>query len=224
MNSSSLPLCSRIIKEKIKQTNYIYSIWNNATIVKPPRFQPKSCGWFLQNDTFKIKWLEGEISSSTVKILCPENENDVSSVITVKVWSWKKKLIFMKTLMTYPMRSWRLTTPLTGQIWGSLVGKRDQIDVADHQIFNVHNLFYSNLVKKKFVGYVGKNASRAHRLKHCFQIIGSFYLIPHTISCSKLAIWHSSLINTKKLLHLVSSLTLYGTGNCLLETNLQIGL
>ena len=58
------------------------------------------------------------------------------------------------------------------------MGKRDQIDVANHQIFNVHNLFYLNLVKKKFVGYVGKNASRAHGLKHCFQIIGSFYSNP----------------------------------------------
>ena len=85
MESSLLPLCSSFIKEKIKRTNYIYSIWSNSAIANPPSFQPKNCGWVLQNGTFKIKWLAGEMSPNTVKIICPENEDDVSSVITVMV-------------------------------------------------------------------------------------------------------------------------------------------
>ena len=34
-----------------------------------PNSQPKNCGWVLKNSTFKIKWLEGEMSLSTVKII-----------------------------------------------------------------------------------------------------------------------------------------------------------
>ena len=51
----------------------------NAAIEDPPNFQPKYCGWVLKNSTFKINWLEGEISPGTVKIISPENEGDVSS-------------------------------------------------------------------------------------------------------------------------------------------------
>ena len=72
MISSSLPLCSRVVEEKIKRTNCIYTIWNNAARENPPNFQPKNCGWIPKNDTFKIKWFEGEMSPSTVKMIRPE--------------------------------------------------------------------------------------------------------------------------------------------------------
>ena len=51
----------------------------------PSNFQPKNCGWVLKNSMLEIKWLKGEMSPSTVKISFPENEDDVSSVITVMV-------------------------------------------------------------------------------------------------------------------------------------------
>ena len=79
MGRSSLAPCSRVNREKIKQTNYISSIWNNATIANPPNFQPKNCGWVLENNAFKIKWFKGEMPPSRVKMICPENEDDVSS-------------------------------------------------------------------------------------------------------------------------------------------------
>ena len=44
MESSSLLPCSRVIKEKIKRTTYICSIWNNTTIANPPDFKTKNCG------------------------------------------------------------------------------------------------------------------------------------------------------------------------------------
>ena len=72
MDSSLLTPCFRVIKEKDKRTNYICSIWNSATIANPPNFQPKNCGWVLENDTFKIKWFEGKMSPSTVKTIFPE--------------------------------------------------------------------------------------------------------------------------------------------------------
>ena len=85
MDSCSLPLCSRVIKDKIKRTNNICSIWNNATTANPPNFQPENCGWVLENSMLKIKWLKREMFPITVKVICPENEYDISSVITVTV-------------------------------------------------------------------------------------------------------------------------------------------
>ena len=99
MDSSSLPLHSRVIKEKLKRTNYKCSIWNNATIANSPNI----CGWVLKNSTFKIQWLEGGISRTTVKIISPENVHDVSSVINVIVYLRKKNVIIMKTAMTNPI-------------------------------------------------------------------------------------------------------------------------
>ena len=39
---------------------------------------------------------------STVKIICPENEDDVSSVINVIVYLWKIKVDHHETTMTNP--------------------------------------------------------------------------------------------------------------------------
>ena len=113
MDISSLPLCSRVIKEKPKWTNYICSIWNNATIANPPNFHPKNCGWVLENNTFKINLLEEKMFPTTVKIICPENEGDISSVITVVAWLWKKKMIIMKTVVTNPILIMTTTTSVT---------------------------------------------------------------------------------------------------------------
>ena len=80
----SLPPCSCVIKEKIRRTKCNCGIWNNATEQNNPQnFQPTNCGWFLKISKFKITWFDWEISPSTVKIICPENGDHVSSVITV---------------------------------------------------------------------------------------------------------------------------------------------
>ena len=55
------------------------------------------------------------MSQSTVKIICPENEDDVSSVINVIVYLWKKKLIFIKTAMANPIMI-MLTTTSDGDV------------------------------------------------------------------------------------------------------------
>ena len=55
MDSSSLPLRYRVIKEKTKRRNYTWRIWNKSTIANPPNFQPKNCDWVLKNSTFKLK-------------------------------------------------------------------------------------------------------------------------------------------------------------------------
>ena len=67
MDSSFLPPCSCIISEKTNQTNYICNIWNNAIVAKPPNFQPKNCGWILEDNKFKIKWFKDTQGKTTVK-------------------------------------------------------------------------------------------------------------------------------------------------------------
>ena len=60
-----------------------------------------------------------------------------------------------------------------GQFWDSIAGKRDQIDAADHLIFNLHHLFDLNLVKKNCRLWVQK-ASRAPRL---FLLLDRFVML-----------------------------------------------
>ena len=53
--------------------------------------------------------------SSIVQIISPENEDDISSVTTVKVYFRKRKLIIMKKVMTNPimfMTMMTMTTPV----------------------------------------------------------------------------------------------------------------
>ena len=56
IDSNSLPSSSRVIKKRIK-----------------------NCGWVLQNNTFKNKWFEGDMSPITVKMICTEKEDGISS-------------------------------------------------------------------------------------------------------------------------------------------------
>ena len=51
--------------------------------------------------------------TNTVKIICPEKEDDVSSVINVIVYLWKKKLIITKTVMTNPVMIMMMTASVT---------------------------------------------------------------------------------------------------------------
>ena len=50
------------------------------------------------------------MSPSTVKIICPGNKDDVSSVINVIVYLWKNRLIIMKAVMTNPIMIMPMTT------------------------------------------------------------------------------------------------------------------
>ena len=76
MDGSSFPPCSRVIREKLKRTNYICSLWLHAFQAYPPQFSPEDCGWTLKNETYDIKWFEGDISPTTVEDICQSMESE----------------------------------------------------------------------------------------------------------------------------------------------------
>ena len=76
MDGSSFPPCSRVIKEKLKRTNYICSFWLHAFQAYPPQFSSENCGWALENETYVIKWFEGDISPTTVEDICQSVERE----------------------------------------------------------------------------------------------------------------------------------------------------
>ena len=56
MDKCSLPPCGRVLLENIKRTNYISSIWLNATSTSPPLFKPENCGWLLEYGFYRLEW------------------------------------------------------------------------------------------------------------------------------------------------------------------------
>ena len=59
-NPSSLPPCSSVLLQKIKRSNFVTSIWKNALSPKPMQYRPIENGWFLENESYAIKWYEGQ--------------------------------------------------------------------------------------------------------------------------------------------------------------------
>ena len=78
MDATLLPPCSSVVKEKIKRTNYICSIWNDTTMALPPVFDAEKCGWKLEDGRYRIKWFEGDMSSASISEIAYD-EGDQSS-------------------------------------------------------------------------------------------------------------------------------------------------
>ena len=75
MDASTLPPCSRVLAEKVKRVNYICNIWCNATLANPPNLLPENCGWVLEDNAFRIKWFEGDMSPTDVEVICQDQED-----------------------------------------------------------------------------------------------------------------------------------------------------
>ena len=64
---------------------------------------PASSKEFLEIQAKNKVWIHSETRTphdnnlKIVRIICPENENDISSAINVIVYLWQEKLIIMKT-------------------------------------------------------------------------------------------------------------------------------
>ena len=80
MDATLLPPCSSVVKEKIKRTNYICSIWNNATMAHPPVFDAEKCGWKLEDGRYRIKWFEGDMSPASISEIAYDEGDQSSSI------------------------------------------------------------------------------------------------------------------------------------------------
>ena len=78
MNGSSLPPCSRVLKEKLKRTKLVANLWMNATLPHLPALNPDEHGWKVDdNGTFGLSWFEGDATPASIEeIVVEQVEND----------------------------------------------------------------------------------------------------------------------------------------------------
>ena len=76
----SLPPCSKVVFQKVLRTNYICSIWRNATLANPPDFSPMNCGWVMEGGNYDIKWFEGlNAPTKLEEIYLSQTEDETNS-------------------------------------------------------------------------------------------------------------------------------------------------
>ena len=67
LDSSIMPLCFKVLHQKVKQCIYVASIWLNTLRMEPTPHLPTSFGWTLDEDgTYCIKWCEGDVAPKIV--------------------------------------------------------------------------------------------------------------------------------------------------------------
>ena len=74
INPSSMPPCHAVLFNKILRTNFVASLWKQATLSKPCTMEPENHGWTLNNGSFKFNRFDGEQEpQSVLKILNDED-------------------------------------------------------------------------------------------------------------------------------------------------------
>ena len=74
IDGSSFPPCFRILIQQIFCANYICSIWKNASTPSFDKFSPLQSGWILEDDSYAIKWFDGDKYPSDFEIIAVNNE------------------------------------------------------------------------------------------------------------------------------------------------------
>ena len=82
-NAGGLPPCQSVLKQKIRCSNYIASIWKNANKPVPTKLKPEDSGWRFQDGIYTFQWFEGDQIPKDIcctigndKILAPDSEYD----------------------------------------------------------------------------------------------------------------------------------------------------
>ena len=84
IDGSSFPPCFRILIQQIFRANYICSIWKNASTPSFDEFSPLQLGWILEDDSYAIKWFDGDQYPSDFEIMAvnKEESNEEDKVIS----------------------------------------------------------------------------------------------------------------------------------------------
>lgn len=83
-DSTQFPPSYPALQEKVKRTNYVTKIWNNAHLPDPScGLEPTKCGWELKDGIMEIVWFESqqmpsalELNANQIEELSPEDDND----------------------------------------------------------------------------------------------------------------------------------------------------
>ena len=69
---------------KLLGTKYLSDIWKNATSAVTTSFLPENYGWNLKENSYEIRWFEGEMVPQTLESITindyeVENEDEIGS-------------------------------------------------------------------------------------------------------------------------------------------------
>ena len=76
MDGSCLPPCSRVLRQKALRSNFVAGKWNSAWRRHPPMLTPTNCGWILSDESYDIKWFEGDACPKSFDIICEETATE----------------------------------------------------------------------------------------------------------------------------------------------------
>lgn len=74
LDGSALPPCSRVLLQKIKRTHLIAMRWHSATQAEQNSLSPLLSGWKDEDDSYRILWVEGDISPKALDVLSSEED------------------------------------------------------------------------------------------------------------------------------------------------------
>ena len=77
IDESFLPPCSRVVKEKVRRTNFIAGKWLYSSSEAVPLMKPENSGWVLDNQgTYRLKWFDGEVAPGSLEIILTQDDVD----------------------------------------------------------------------------------------------------------------------------------------------------
>ena len=74
MDSSFLPPCSAVIREKVKRCHYITSMWLSSVSAHPPSLSPDNYGWIYNvAGQYEVSWFDCDMSPPSLHLTIKED-------------------------------------------------------------------------------------------------------------------------------------------------------
>ena len=75
-DASIMPLCERVLLNKIKRTKFVAKNWISSIEASPPNNLHFDFGWKLVDRNYQLLWFEGDLSPSSLDITYKCEEHD----------------------------------------------------------------------------------------------------------------------------------------------------
>ena len=80
INPSIMPPCLSVLQNKMYRTNYVASLWRNATLSKPDILKPEENGWLLDDGAYKVTWFDCDQIPSSLAAILTNGNTDVNDL------------------------------------------------------------------------------------------------------------------------------------------------
>ena len=78
-DASLLPSSKPVLHQKLLRTILVAYVWKNADRTVPLEMDPAECGWVLQDNSFRLKWFDGDQIPDNVGKAIDESPDDDES-------------------------------------------------------------------------------------------------------------------------------------------------